>query len=75
MIKYYYRPLWQVYSIITTKISGIKFELAFQISFKANNNLVSFNKLVLTHLVFGLYPKITGPNTQSLSITQCIIVI
>lgn len=60
----------QVYSIITTKIPGIKFDLALQIFLKAINNLMGPNRLVSTLLVFNAYPRITGYNALSSSITQ-----
>lgn len=70
MVKCYYGPLQQVYSIISTKISNIKFNLALQMFSKTINNLISSNKLVLTLLVFGIYPKMTKLDILFLSITQ-----
>lgn len=69
MIKYYHGLLHQVYSIITTKISTIKPNLAFQIFFKAINDLVSLNKLVFILLVLGVYFKMTKQDTSFLLIT------
>lgn len=73
IIKYYYKPLQQVYLIINTKIPGIEPELVVQIFFEAINNLMSFNKLILTILVFGAYSKITKLDALFLLITQYIM--
>lgn len=70
MVKRYHRPLRQVYSIITTKIPGIKPDFALQISFKVINNSVGLNKLVPTLLVFDAYPKMTKQDAPSLSVIQ-----
>lgn len=59
MVEYYHRPLRQVYSIITIKIFTSGGVLVLQISFKAMNNLMRPNKLVLILLVFSRYPRIT----------------
>lgn len=59
MIEHYYRPLKQIYSIITTKILSIELELTFQMFFKAINDSVGSNKLVPTLLVFSTYPRMT----------------
>lgn len=71
IIKRYYEPLQQVYSIVTTKIPGIEPNLVLLISFKAINNLVGPNELVPTLLVFGAYPRMIELDTQFPSITQC----
>lgn len=68
MVKRYHGLLQQVYSIVTIKIPGIKPDLAFQISFKAINDSISPNELVLILLVFGIYPKMTELDTLSPSI-------
>ena len=70
IVKRYHGPLQQVYSIITTKILGIEPELAFLMSFKAINNLVGPNGLVLTLLVFDVYPRISELDAPFVSITQ-----
>ncbi len=69
MVERYHRSLQRVYSVITTEISGIKPDLALQMSFKAINNSVSPYKLVSTILVFGAYPRMTKQDTPSISIT------
>lgn len=73
MVEHYYRPLWQVYSIITIKIPDIESEFALQMSFKTINNLLSLNRLVSNLLIFSAYPRMTELNTLFLSITQHII--
>ena len=70
MVKHYHESLRHVYSIISHKISGIKPNLAFQMSFKAINNSVGLNGLVLTLLVFGAYFKMNKLDALSPSITQ-----
>lgn len=75
MVERYYGFLQQVYSIITTKIPGIKSDLAFQMSFKPFNNLIGPNGLVATLLVFGTYPRMTKLDALSPSIPQRAIAI
>ena len=70
MVERYNRPLQRVYSIISTKIPGIKPDLALQIFFKTINNSVVFNGLVHTLLVFGAYSRMTELDAPFLSITQ-----
>lgn len=69
-VKHYHKSLQQVYSIIITEISGIKPNLILQMSFKAINDLVGFNGLVFTLLVFDSYPKITKQDAPFSSITK-----
>lgn len=59
MIKRYYQLLQQVYFIITTEIPSIKFNLTFQIFFKAINNLIRPHELIFTLFVFIAYFKMT----------------
>lgn len=68
MIKYYNKPLQQVYSIIITEISGMELKLILQMFFKTINNLMNPNKLVLTLLIFGAYFRITKQDALFLSI-------
>ena len=70
MVEHYHGPLRRVYSIITTEIPGIESDSALQMSFKAINNLVGPNGLVLTLLVCGAYPRITESDALSPSIIQ-----
>lgn len=55
------------------EISDIEPELAFQKFFKAINNSVGFNGLVIILLVFDIYPRITEHNAPSPSIIQHIM--
>ena len=73
MVARYHGSLRQVYSIITIEIFGIKPDLVVQMSFKANNNLIGPNRLILTLLVFGTYSRMTEQDAPSLSITQRIM--
>lgn len=73
MVEHYHKPLRQIYSIIITKIPGIKSNLVLQMSLKAINNSVDPNKLVPTLLIFGAYPRMTEQDVPSPSITQHII--
>ena len=70
MVEHYHGPLRRVYSIITIEIPGIEPELALQMTFKAINNSAGPNGLVLTLLVFGVYPRISELDAPSASITQ-----
>ena len=75
MVERYHEPLQRVYSIITTEIPDIEPELALQMSFKAINNSVGPNGLVLTLLVYGAYLRMGELDTPSASITQRAIAI
>ena len=75
MVKCYYRPLQQVYSIITPEIPGIEPELALQITFKAIHNSMSPNRIVSILQVFDVYPKMNELDALSISIIQCAIAI
>lgn len=75
MIGYYHGPWRQVYSNISTKIPNIEPNLALQMSFKTINNLVGFNGLVFTLLVFDIYPRMIKLDVPSLSIIQHMIVV
>jgi len=44
--------------------------MALQMSFKAANDLVSPNGLILTLLVYGAYPQMTEYNPPSLIVSQ-----
>ena len=70
MVERYYRPLRQVYSIVTSEIPGIKPNLALQMFFKPINNLVGPNKQVPTLSIFGVYPRMTELDAPSPSIKQ-----
>lgn len=59
MVKRYHGLLQPVYSIVTNEIACIESHLTLQMSFKAIDNSVGPNGLVLTLLVFGAYSRMT----------------
>jgi hypothetical protein len=65
-VERYYAIVCRAYSIIITEIPGIFKEMALQMSFKAINDFISLNSLVLTLLVYGAYPYITKNDPLSL---------
>ena len=69
MVKRYHGSLRQIYSTITTEIPVIKSEFALQMSFKAINDSVGLNGLVLTLLVFGAYSRMSELDAPFVSIT------
>jgi hypothetical protein len=69
IIKRYHGLIRRVYSIITTKIPDISKDIALQIAFKAINNIVGPNRLVLILLVYSAYLRITEHNPLSLLVT------
>lgn len=73
MDEHYHKSLQQVYSIIIIKISSIKADLVLQMFFKAINNLVGFNRLILILLIFDVYFRITKINIPSLIITWRVL--
>lgn len=75
MIEHYYRFLQQVYFIINIKILSIELNLAFEMFFKAINNLMSLYKPVFTLLAFGVYLKMTKLDASFLLITPYAIAI
>jgi hypothetical protein len=62
IVKRYYRLICRVYFIIIAKIPDIGKDMALQIAFKAINDIVGPNRLVLILLVYGAYPRITEYN-------------
>ena len=68
IVERYYRPIRRAYSIIIAKIPSISKDIALQMAFKAINNIIGPNRLVLTLLVYGAYPQITEYNPLLLSI-------
>jgi len=70
IVKCYYRLICQVYFIIIAKIPNIGNDIALQIAFKAINNIVRPNRLILTLLVYSAYLQITKYNLLLLSIAQ-----
>jgi hypothetical protein len=66
----YYTIVQKAYNCITTEIPGLDREIALQMSFKATNDLVSLNSLILTLLVYGAYPRIIKYDPPSPIISQ-----
>jgi hypothetical protein len=59
IVKRYYRLIRRAYTIITTKIPNISKDIALQMAFKAINDIIRLNSLVLILLVYSVYPQIT----------------
>jgi hypothetical protein len=70
MVKRYHDSLRRVYAIITAEISSIDLEIALQMAFKVINDSAGLDGLVLTLLVFGVYPRMIEMDAPSSSITQ-----
>ncbi len=70
MIKRYHESLRQVYSIFIAEISDIDFESILQMSLKTLNDLIKFNDLILTLLIFDVYSRMTKNDASSSTITQ-----
>ncbi len=70
MIERYHESLRRIYSIFVTEIPGIDSESVLQMSFKALNDSIELDDLVLTLLVFGTYPRMIESDAPSFTITQ-----
>jgi hypothetical protein len=70
MMKRYHESLRRTYSIISTEISEIDFELALQMTFKVINDSIEFNDLISTLLIFDVYLRMIEMNVSSSTITQ-----
>lgn len=73
LIKYYYGPFPQVYTIITAEILEIKPKLALQMLLKAFKNLIESNNFLLISLVFGVYLYIIKIDIFLFTITYCTV--
>ena len=69
MVERYYRPLQHAYQIITIEIPDINKDMALQMAFKAINDTVGLDRLVLTLLVFGAYLRMTELDVPSPTVT------
>jgi hypothetical protein len=69
IVKRYYRLIRKAYSIIIAKILNISKDIVLQMAFKAINNIVRLNRLVLTLLVYSAYPQITEHDPPLLLVT------
>jgi hypothetical protein len=65
----YYKLIRRAYFIIIAKIPSISKDIALQMAFKAINNIVKLNKLVLTLLVYSIYLQITEHDPLLLLVT------
>jgi hypothetical protein len=66
IVECYYGLIRCVYSIIIAEILDISNNMALQMAFKAINDTVGLDGLVLTLLVYGAYPRITEHDPLSL---------
>jgi hypothetical protein len=69
IVKRYYKLIRWAYTIITTKILDISKDIALQIAFKAINDTIRPDSLILTLLVYSAYPRITKYDPLSLLVT------
>jgi len=65
MVEHYYGPLRYIYYIIIIELPDINKDIALQMAFKAINNSVGPNGLILTLLVFRAYPRIIESNAPN----------
>ncbi len=73
MMKRYHDSLRRIYSIIAIEISDIDFEIVLQMTFKALNDSIEFDELILILLVFEIYLRMIEMNASSFTITQRVI--
>jgi hypothetical protein len=59
IVECYYKLIRRVYFIIIAKILDIGKDIALQMAFKAINDIVGLNILVLILLVYSVYSRIT----------------
>jgi hypothetical protein len=68
-LKWYYIIIQKAYNCITIKIlSFLNRKIALQMLFKAINDFISPDKLILTLLVYSVYLRITKYNPPSFTI-------
>jgi hypothetical protein len=70
IVERYYKLIRRAYFIIIAKILDISKDIALQIAFKAINDIVRPNRLVLILLVYSAYPRITEYNLLLLLVAQ-----
>jgi hypothetical protein len=63
IIEYYYSLIQYTYLIIITEVNRINKSIILQIAFKAINNFIGPNSIILTLLVYSTLPRITEYNT------------
>jgi len=69
IIKRYHGLIRRAYSIITTKIPDISKDIILQIAFKAINDIVGPDRLVLILLVYSAYSRIAKHDPLLLLVT------
>jgi hypothetical protein len=69
IVDHYHSPIWRAYNIITAKIPDINKDMALQMAFKAINDSVGPDGLVLKLLVYGALPQMTESDTYP-TVTQ-----
>ena len=71
-VERYYAPLWRAYEIIRDELvrEQIEKDMVLQMAVKAVNDSTGPNRLVLTLLVFGAYPRMTSEDALSLSVIK-----
>jgi hypothetical protein len=73
MMKRYHESLRRIYSIIIVEMLTIDLKSVLQMSFKALNDSIEFDDLILTLLIFEAYSRMTD-DVFSSTITQRAIV-
>jgi hypothetical protein len=63
IIEYYYSLIQYTYLIIITEVNRINKGIILQMAFKAINNFIGPNSIILTLLVYSTLPRITEYNT------------
>ena len=69
IVERYYGLIRRAYSIIIAKIPNISKDIALQMAFKAINDIVGPNRLVLILLVYSAYLQITEYDPPLLLVT------
>jgi hypothetical protein len=69
IVERYYKLIRRAYFIIIAKILDISKDMALQIAFKAINNIVRLDSIILTLLVYGAYSRITKHDPPLLLVT------
>jgi uncharacterized protein YggT (Ycf19 family) len=69
IVERYYKLIRRAYTIITIKILDISKDIALQIAFKAINDIIKLDSLVLILLVYSAYPRITEHDPLSPLVT------
>ena len=69
IVKRYYKLICRAYSIIVNKILAISKDMALQMAFKAINNIVKLDSIILTLLVYSAYLQIIKHDPPLLLVT------